>query len=431
MTSSSWLRIVVGIALSGWLLLLPGALRGDYRQSYLDGVRAARKGDWDRVIRRMREAIAEEPTAKERARLVGSILDPYLPHYYLGKAYYEKRDCGAALDAWEISREQQAIRSQPELDRELEQGVAHCANRRRAAAAIAAADDEAGALAAAIAELPEVWERDPALEGRRRRAAAKLAQARNRLAESRATWTPEPSGVGAEPASEAGAELSELTALLRRRHAGQRRAALADAVAASAGAGRRALAAAAERPATAGIRSASAELERLLDRFGTVDERTPLAELEALRDRLPGAIAGLREVIERLDDEAGIAVRAPEPEPVVAPEPTVAVPDWLVDAAQATFDGDYARALAILAQHPVAAGRARFYARLFRAAARHGLYLVGGERDASLLRAATADLRECLGLDPSFVPPASYFSPRFIEFFSISAAEGESSSSSP
>ncbi|MCP4657963.1 MAG: hypothetical protein GY856_21350, partial [bacterium] len=300
MTSSSSSRaVVVGIALSGWLLLLPGALRGDYRQSYLDGVKAARKGEWERVIRRMREAIAEQPTAKERARLVGSILDPYLPHYYLGKAYYELRDCDSALGEWEISREQQAIRSQTELYRELEQGVVHCAKRHRAAAAIAAADDAAGVLAAAIAELPGVWERDPALEGRRQRAAAKLAEARNRLAESRGPWTPEPSGVAAELASAAGAELDELTSELRRRHAKRRRAVLVAAVAASAGDGRRALDDAIGRPATPAMRTASAELERLLDRFGAVDERTPIDELEELRDRLPGAIAGVRELIER------------------------------------------------------------------------------------------------------------------------------------
>jgi hypothetical protein len=99
---------------------------------------------------------------------------------------------------------------------------------------------------------------------------------------------------------------------------------------------------------------------------------------------------------------------------------TKGVPDYLSDAAQSYFDGDYARVEALLVQKE-SKKRHLFHALLFRGAARYGRYLLGGEAEPDLLAAATADLRASRGLRPSYVPHADFFSPRFTEFFSVDA----------
>jgi hypothetical protein len=51
-----------------------------------------------------------------------------------------------------------------------------------------------------------------------------------------------------------------------------------------------------------------------------------------------------------------------------------------------------------------------------RSAARHALYVTGGETDGTLLEQAADDVRTCHRLDPKLAPPAD-FSPRFRDFF--------------
>jgi hypothetical protein len=84
---------------------------------------------------------------------------------------------------------------------------------------------------------------------------------------------------------------------------------------------------------------------------------------------------------------------------------------------QAYFDGDYRRALDLLDGLPAASRQARFLTALFGAAARHALYLLGGEEDEALLAAAVEDLRAARRASPSFAPHPDHFSPRFIAFF--------------
>jgi hypothetical protein len=54
---------------------------------------------------------------------------------------------------------------------------------------------------------------------------------------------------------------------------------------------------------------------------------------------------------------------------------------------------------------------------LFRAAARHGLYVTGGQTDDALRRQALIDAMACRRQSPALVPDAEAFSPRFREFF--------------
>ena len=88
-----------------------------------------------------------------------------------------------------------------------------------------------------------------------------------------------------------------------------------------------------------------------------------------------------------------------------------------MQAARAYFAGDYRRATDALAQVDYPAGKAAAQARLFRAAARDALVVTGGQSDDTLRTAALADVQACRGLEPTLVPDAQAFSPRFVAFF--------------
>jgi hypothetical protein len=97
--------------------------------------------------------------------------------------------------------------------------------------------------------------------------------------------------------------------------------------------------------------------------------------------------------------------------------PTGGAPLEIRDAALAYLDGDYARVVRILGADPPSEAKARAAAHLLLAAARHALYLEGGEQDEALLESARRDVEACKDGNPQLVPPEEVFSPRFLKFF--------------
>jgi len=93
-------------------------------------------------------------------------------------------------------------------------------------------------------------------------------------------------------------------------------------------------------------------------------------------------------------------------------------PGPLQAAAAAYLAGDYARVVRTLGDEALPADR-RFAAAayLLRAAARHALYLEGGERDLALLESARQDVRASKERQRDLTVPGSVFSPRFVAFF--------------
>lgn len=282
------------------LALLAGALpapAGDYRRSYLDGIKALERGQWAEAVRLLSAAVAERPQEQARARLVGAIPEPYLPHHYLGVAYLNQQQCEQALSHWEISERQGAVRSRVDLVAQASRGRATCEARL-------ATPTEAEKAPAAPG--PEVAPHDEPAR---------------------------PDPIAADPA--------------------------------------------ASPPATPPAETPA----------GSVPEPAAASPLTAS----PAPISTSR--------------KPPLPAGVLA-------------AAQAYFDGDYRRAAEQLERPaPAASDRARFYSALFRSAARHALFLLGGETESDLLAAAVEDLREARRLNPSFAPHPDAFSPRYVELF--------------
>lgn len=107
-------------------MFLATSVIADWRQDYLEALQAAEAGAWQAAEGRLRAAIAGRPEARRRARLVGAIPQPYLPHYWLGRAAFEQGDCAAAAESWTTSLEQGAVRSEADLWASLEEDLGHC-----------------------------------------------------------------------------------------------------------------------------------------------------------------------------------------------------------------------------------------------------------------------------------------------------------------
>lgn len=97
----TWRRIVSVLAFAA--LALAPAARADYRASYQRGLEAVTRGDWQGVVRFMREAASEEPTSDRRIRVSGFGRVPYIPYYYQGLGHYRTGECEAALALFEKS----------------------------------------------------------------------------------------------------------------------------------------------------------------------------------------------------------------------------------------------------------------------------------------------------------------------------------------
>ena len=92
-------------------------------------------------------------------------------------------------------------------------------------------------------------------------------------------------------------------------------------------------------------------------------------------------------------------------------------PKELLTAAQFFFNREYQQAIGALAGLQYDSRPAATQAALFRAAALHALYLLGGEKDTGLRDRTSNEVRACRQLDPKLTPDPRVFSPRFIEFF--------------
>ena len=97
--------------------------------AFKQGLQARSDKKWAEVVRHMQNALKAD--AQESTRKVGSRLGvggtEYLPHFFLGEAYYNQQDCGGAVTEWSISEQQGAVKIKPEFLGTLKTGSQACA----------------------------------------------------------------------------------------------------------------------------------------------------------------------------------------------------------------------------------------------------------------------------------------------------------------
>ena len=97
--------------------------------AFKQGLSARSDKKWAEVVRHMQNAVKAD--SQESTRKVGSRLGvggtEYLPHFFLGEAYYNQQDCGSAVTEWLISEQQSAVKSKPEFLGTMRAGYQACA----------------------------------------------------------------------------------------------------------------------------------------------------------------------------------------------------------------------------------------------------------------------------------------------------------------
>ncbi|MCB1036700.1 MAG: hypothetical protein KDD47_22940 [Acidobacteria bacterium] len=181
-----------GLFLAFWLSLSPmvAAAANDFLAEYKRGLEAYEAEQWKDAAEAFEQAVAGRPEPSPR---LGRKLyfKPYLPHFYLGSAYFHLGDCRHAVEAWNESERRGVIVDQPQIA-ELKERRALCTERlgvhddslSKAEAAVASARRAFAAVTelSGRKDLSGFWSSGkPPMADQRRRAELRLADAERRL----------------------------------------------------------------------------------------------------------------------------------------------------------------------------------------------------------------------------------------------------------
>src|SRR5262245_51943053 len=98
--------------------------------AFKQGLEARRDRKWADVMRHMQNAVkadGQESNRKVRSGFLGVNGMEYLPHYFLGEAYFNSSDCASAVTEWSISEQQPAIKSRPDFLALMRKNLQACA----------------------------------------------------------------------------------------------------------------------------------------------------------------------------------------------------------------------------------------------------------------------------------------------------------------
>ena len=99
-------------------------------EAFKQGMQARGDRKWPDVVRHMQDAVKSDPQEsirKVRSGFLGVNGQEYLPHFYLGEAYFNLQDCGSAVSELSISEQQPAIKSRADLQGLMRKYLQACA----------------------------------------------------------------------------------------------------------------------------------------------------------------------------------------------------------------------------------------------------------------------------------------------------------------
>lgn len=103
-----------------FLFFLQTAVHGaEWYREYESGLELMKKGQYQEAIPKLQAAISQKSDEGINIKFYGMKFGDYVPHYLLGRAYFFRKDYGAALAEFQISEEQGAIFRKPELSKNL------------------------------------------------------------------------------------------------------------------------------------------------------------------------------------------------------------------------------------------------------------------------------------------------------------------------
>jgi len=409
---------LVSACLATGLLLAAAPVRADFTNDYIKARKAINSGDYAEAIGLLRSAIGDKPESEEKVRLYGMRFDPYVPHYFLGKALQESGDCEGALAAFQQSLDYGVVQGLDEYA-DLQSGMSACQSQvvdlTEFLAEANSALDRLEAANLSYSELaddsllrsewssrwaPELEQSGQTLAGLRRDLAAAEADNDRQAVESVTARAREATSQidGTRDLAVARTEaLRQEQARLAAQQRGQVERELGQAIAA---------ARAVNLPGNGNepMRRLHSEIQGGIAAAEQLGEGAAVTRMRTAVQNLNGAVRRFQEAEQdwRVEQQT-IAARTPPP--------------LLKRIAEAYFAGDYETARDLADPAEVADERAKVQVHLFRAAASYKLFVLSGEETTQHLRQAENDIRAIKALNSQFSPYISAFSPRFLEFF--------------
>jgi len=402
------MRRLLTLALIGCLV---APLAADYRDSFRRAVQARNRGRWVEVIKYLREAIAEQPQdTGERINISGMDFVPYLPQFFLGTALFNVGDCAGALEAWQKSEAQGAVKRVNEYN--MLQGMRKKCEARLAAVGVTPPTTRPPAAPPASTATPTP-------------AAPDKPAGPDPAALNAATQAATAAINRAEDASKSVDQLSNDTLLVKIWRTDSALGPDDDRARATLGRARVELDAGRKESNLQRLQEAASLGGTAQQQFEGVRQNAQTRREQLQKQTV--TLTPLRPTTPTLPPPANTptptAPVAPPVKPPAPPEPPAvaakpfAPPAALSAAARLLFSGRYQEAAASLGKLRYDDGPAAAQSAILRAAAQYSLYLVGGERDAAILDQARAAVLECRKLAPALQPDPQAFSPRFVEFY--------------
>jgi hypothetical protein len=109
---------------------IDSSLPSDYRVAYQRGFDAFERRQWSDAARLFGAAARLRGDSSESIRMYGMRSEPYLPNYYLGRAYRELGRCDDALRAWTQSEKEGFVQRNAAEFKALQQGRAACQGKQ-------------------------------------------------------------------------------------------------------------------------------------------------------------------------------------------------------------------------------------------------------------------------------------------------------------
>ena len=362
-------RALLVVALLACLVSIVSAQ--SYLEAFRTGLAALDQRRWADAARLMQMAARDRPDTGETVRLYGAIArESYLPQYFLGLALYQLGDYQGAIESFNAAEQRGFVKANAAYYRRMQDLRRDSQGKVPVAVAAATTSAPPTTTTIPVAQPPATTVKPPAI-----------------TVAPTTTSTPAPQPVPAEAIR---------SAELAVQRAEEQRAAYDRVLSGGSLTEFDSKLKAVDQTARATFHTADQKLDS--GRRGSADdlrEATTLAQ--SATDGFLQARQLANDVMQRLKNE-------------------------LVSATTPYFAGNYAAAKTALSRlnYPDGDPGARFSTqmRLFLAAASYAQYVVGGQRDLTLLKEAEANVRGCRRLaSPGFQPDPRAFSPRFIRFF--------------
>jgi tetratricopeptide (TPR) repeat protein len=390
----------------------------EFKRNYIQGKKSFEDGDYSEAVKKLEAAISDNSESAARVKLYGMRYDSYLPHYYLGEAYFRLNDCTSAMAAWNQALQLGVIQGQDEF-RSMQSNMANCevdvVEKVDVSRIAAEAGSEIDALDAAIESfsglqneslLRQEWASrwQPELS-----TGQQLEQTlRQRLGVATADSDPDAIETIINDAKRGVREVADSERLARVRittiqsqSAEAERLARESARSELQNAIRLARAAEVFEGSSSNVSSLYADLQRQIGTGENLGATASVLNLQEQTQIISNVLRRYNVSVQNWQaQQRSIAERTPPP--------------GLKRVAEAYFSGDYETVSNLANPDSFDKDRAKIQALLFRAAANHKLFVRSGEQQSATLRQVENDIRAIKRMNSEFSPYIAAFSPRFL-----------------